>query len=438
MGETGAASAESSARSSAPATAVRPAPIKACLGTRGGYRLAILVLVLLSILVGSIVARCAAGYPIATLFGFLFAVAAFEWMLTGVTRVGVDDSTDASPKINFEKLLKEAPSGETGKTLDAFSRLHDTLNRYQSRIGDEYTDIASRTGWLMTSQAFLIATVLGALSAPNLEPAFRPHVATGIAVLGAVLAAVLTLSLYHGHALAEKLKKYRDELEARVDTCYGLPPAGVKIDMNAHVFGHWATRFLPMLMLLCWTSGIFLLQQYMPIADDRREVVLLPMVDELGPDAQPAGRARTETSPAFGIGLTTFDARRAGCRPPAEVVGDAKQWIDGVVERWQQRNTPSKDDLIVLIGGADRLALGRAMTRRFDQNTGIARERAETVKSMLIERTRSAREEHRLTDRNFVVLVTGPRARGETAKAADDCRDPELMKDRVVRVVLPG
>jgi hypothetical protein len=126
-----------------------------------------------------------------------------------------------------------------------FTRMKYVLDRLQSRIGEEYTDISSRIGWLMTGQAFLLGAFATILNAERLGDEAKHWFSTGVAFSGAVISLVLTLSTFFGHALIRKLKKPRDEAEAIMQADFHVPRAGVPVTHSAHRLGHAATRYLP-------------------------------------------------------------------------------------------------------------------------------------------------------------------------------------------------
>lgn len=152
----------------------------------------------------------------------------------------------------FQDRLRRA-IGSGAADADAYrKRLLDLLDRFQGRINDEYTDVASRTGWLLTSQAFLLAALVATLNAERLDPVLRHWIAQGIGFAGAIFAFALALGLFHGHALIAQLKQHRDALERVAHRDFGMPRAGVPVTAFVHLFGHSATKFLPAFAYLAW------------------------------------------------------------------------------------------------------------------------------------------------------------------------------------------
>jgi hypothetical protein len=110
-----------------------------------------------------------------------------------------------------------------------------------------------------------------------------------------------------------------------------------------------------------------------------------------------------------------------------------------VLNAWQTRESSAKSDVLILVGGADRIRLGDALRQQYDTNIGLARSRAETTKAMLIAATRSKREEDKLTPDRILVLVTGPQYSPKAGKLTvgqkETCQD--FSDDRKVQVWLP-
>jgi hypothetical protein len=179
-----------------------------------------------------------------------------EQSLVGALAAAV---TVAGPAMAAAKTLEEFQDrlrraiGSGAVDADAYrKRLLDLLNRFQGRINDEYTDVASRTGWLLTSQAFLLAALVATLNAGSLDPVLRHWIAQGVGFAGAIFAFALALGLFHGHALIAQLKQHRDALERVAHRDFGVPRAGVPVTAFVHLFGHSATKFLPAFAYLAW------------------------------------------------------------------------------------------------------------------------------------------------------------------------------------------
>ncbi|HZF30869.1 MAG TPA: hypothetical protein VE907_17265 [Gammaproteobacteria bacterium] len=316
-----------------------------------------------------------------------------------------------------------------------FDRITYILDRLQSRISDEYSDIASRTNWLMSGQAFLLAAFVAALNASGIGEVARHSLSTGIACSGAVVSFVLAVSTFLGHALLEELKNPRDGAEKIALDEFAVPRAGVPTHDLTHVLGHAATRYLPSFAYIGWSLLTLLALTNAFGAGNRTEnFVLLPNEGSVQVQA-PLGWVRYKhLSPAFGIGAWEYETRVAGCPDHKDA---AKDWVTGVVQDWKGRPAHSNSDGLVVIGSADRINLSEAARRRMDSNLALARRRADTIKSKLIEATKDEPDiTNIIRDERVVVLVTGPQATLSRA-AAIDCNDPALSADRSVQVWLP-
>jgi hypothetical protein len=71
---------------------------------------------------------------------------------------------------------------------------------------------------------------------------------------------------------------------------------------------------------------------------------------------------------------------------------------------------------------------------------GLARSRAEAIKTMLIEATDTTSEEHKLNATRILVLVTGPQLSPKTVKPPTDQKEAcqEFQDDRRVQVWMPS
>jgi hypothetical protein len=114
------------------------------------------------------------------------------------------------------------------------------LDRLQSRINEEYTDISSRIGWLMTGQAFLLGAFATILNAEHLGDEAKHWFSTGVAFSGAVISFVLALSTFFGHALIQKIKKPRDEAEIIMADEFHVPErrSGQTLRTSTRPCGH--------------------------------------------------------------------------------------------------------------------------------------------------------------------------------------------------------
>ena len=311
-----------------------------------------------------------------------------------------------------------------------FDRLTYVLNRLQSRIGEEYTDVCSRTGWLMTSQAFLLASFVTVLNAERLGDQVKHWLATGIGISSAFITFLLALSIFYGHALIGKLKRPRDAAEKAAATLFFIPRASVRGTSNTHVVAHAATRFLPCFAYMVWICLTFFAFNYDVANSGSKTLWVLP------PDSMTEikrGWRTLESSPSFAIGAVTFDEKITGCPSPDITRQAAEDWVKKTADLWRNRGQASANDGLILIGGADRMSLNGLLKHQYDENVGLARSRADEVKRLLMKETKDDPSTNKITAERVIVLVTGPQYQSLTS-GTSLCTDPALAADRKVQV----
>lgn len=113
-----------------------------------------------------------------------------------------------------------------------------------------------------------------------------------------------------------------------------------------------------------------------------------------------------------------FESGRAEIRPH---MGGA---LDAICARWQAQGGRDQRGVLLIIGSTDRARLTAATSRQYESNVGLARARAEEVKTRLMEQCG-------VPPSQLVTLVSGPRhtPAGATAVSTDDA-----AKDRSVAV----
>lgn len=191
-----------------------------------------------------------------------------------VTDYATQNATGARPAFTaiqkkIEDALKEFSACDDKVAIrERRERLIDILDRLQNRIDGEYSDVASRTGWLLTGQAFLLGAFVAILNADHIGADARHWFSTGVATAGAVISFVLALSTSFGHALIEKLQTPRGAVERLLIDESGLPRAGVPKNHWVHRLGHFATRYLPVFAYIAWScltlfafANIFIAQE---------------------------------------------------------------------------------------------------------------------------------------------------------------------------------
>lgn len=343
-----------------------------------------------------------------------------------------------------------------GKRMQWFGNAHEfrlqrmkyILDRLQSRINDEYTDISTRIGWLMTGQAFLLSAFATILNADRLGADARHWLSTGVAFSGAMISFILSLSTFFGHALMRKLKIPRDEAETIMATQFHVPRAGVPSNHSAHILGHAATRYLPTFFYAAWTClTLFAWTDRFsktPSPEEGVGYVLLPPEIFAQSALTQGWTLYAQPTPSFPIGATTYLEPEKGCPDNRNA---ADEWVDGFIAAWSERRLPSHMDALFIVGSADRVNLSDLLKRKLDSNMSLARGRAEEIKQRLIAKTQMLIGEnklapiYRISSDHVIVLVTGPRNAASTPLAPvkkSDCNNTELAADRTVQVWIPS
>lgn len=313
-----------------------------------------------------------------------------------------------------------------GEPKQYYERIVAILERLQARIGEEYTDTHTRTGWLMTAQAFLLTGFVTVLNAENVSDSIRNGFKVTIPVLGALVAMVLSFAIFHGHALIDVLKRTRLDVEAITRKKYAIPATGVTTRSRVHLYGHLATKALPSAAFVGW-------------------IVLLGVVrfqpERFATDPDVGAQlVSLGVSPAFAWGESRYDAERRPCPVPSVALTPDK-WADAMIERWTTRPSKSTRDGLWLVGSTDRTPLSKQGVARYGSDAGLARARIATVSTLLLQ----AAERRQLTgvdalyDSRIFLQANGPiRTPVELPKEPGDpgCGDPAITADRSVGVWL--
>jgi hypothetical protein len=333
----------------------------------------------------------------------------------------------------LQKELRHQTGEFTTDRHDYFDRIKFLLDRTQCRINDEYAHVSSRTGWLLTSQAFLLTGFVATVNADRIGALPKHWIAFVFCVTGAVFSFVLALGLFYGFSIIDKLKRQRAEIEKVAHAEFGIPSTGVNEGRYAHVSGHAASKFVPTYAYLAWVIlAILVATRFGEMTQGEIKSVLWPTGEAVA--FSTGGMARVSSSPVFSVGEWEFRPLPDKC---PGTPGEPDKWIEDVAKQWSQRNHASPDDVLLLVGGADRLRLRPALSREFDTNIGLARRRAQHVQDRLVDLTKHLDDSDvaKLRPDRIRILVAGPSAPslpGRPSAADDGC------KDRVVQVWMPG
>lgn len=353
-----------------------------------------------------------------------------------------EDAATGTPARDLDELEgvmeriagQRCPAKSDRKAL--FDRMTSAVAHMQGAIDVEFSAIAARVGWVLASQAFLLAAFVAVVGAERLTPSTRFWLALGIALTAAVISFVMALAAALGHALINKLRGARDKLERRLHLDFGLQPRGVPL--GSAMLLHSATRYVPCVMYVGWVVlALAVLANLFRIVPSPAGLQAILQ----GPVRMSHGWSKYhQASPTFEPRKTEYlekAQRNSNCPTSA----DAAQWVDAVVAAWKKRHEPGSDDVLVLVGGADRTRLGEALQKQIDSNMLLARERAEHVRDLLVKATAGEPAAHRIAPERVLITVTGPRighSRPKGAAPITDCSDAELNADRTVEVWLPG
>lgn len=363
---------------------------------------------------------------------------AFHAFAKAIINKDCEQAVDAPNVIGLATTLtrRGKPTGIGRLFLTSNERLDHLkfiLNRLQSRIGEEYTDITSRITWLMAGQAFLLTAFIAIANAEHIKCDTKYWLAAGVAFTGWVISCSLAISTSLGHALIEKLKKPRDEIEKFMATQFFVPRAGVEPEHAAHRVGHTATRYLPPFSLVAW-AGLTLLVLTGHILSNDESV-----------SSQVGWVRYGMPPPPFPIGLTTYAKIGVANQKCPDYSEKANIWAKRFLADWSKRASPSSLDGLVIIGSADRTGLTDSMKRKIDSNMSLARGRAETIKNILMKASLEEVEakkidpQNLITNTNAMVLATAPLNLAKTdqeSRTGIDCYNPVLAADRAVQIWL--
>jgi flagellar motor protein MotB len=101
--------------------------------------------------------------------------------------------------------------------------------------------------------------------------------------------------------------------------------------------------------------------------------------------------------------FTEFKPGKSDFRPEIQ---DMQATVDRICQRWQER-TERQEGLLIVVGATDRMPLGPSARGRYESNFGLARARAEEIKSKL-RKCGSG-----IDDARILAIVSGPRSTPE-------------------------
>jgi hypothetical protein len=103
--------------------------------------------------------------------------------------------------------------------------------------------------------------------------------------------------------------------------------------------------------------------------------------------------------PNFPLGATALDVESQ----------DVHKEMRRVIDQWIAARKSGRNGVLMFVGSADRVPLAPQSRRQYEANAGIARARAESVRSQILEQTKELPETQRVKEEAALVLVSGPR-----------------------------
>jgi hypothetical protein len=340
---------------------------------------------------------------------------------------------ESASRVQIVDLVLRHLEISVAKPEQYYDRITSILETLQTRIGEEYGDVHTRTGWLMTAQAILLGGFVSVLNAEHMNDEFRQGFTVVIPVLGALIAAVLSFAIFHGHELISTLKGQREEVEKITTKIYGIPSTGISTQSPVHHYSHLATKALPALALVGWSVllGLAWLKPNLLAPSPTKQITEVKIQPDAGSQLIALPR-----SPAFAESESSFTEAKPQCRLPGET-DSPEDWARNVVILWSTRPIKSPRDRLWLVGSTDRIPLSDRGKNRYGSSAGLARARIETIEKLLL----TAAEKQQLggydaiTKERFYFNVTGPQYTPvESIHSDPGCGDAAMVMDRAVTV----
>jgi hypothetical protein len=341
--------------------------------------------------------------------------------------------TQSASRAQIVDLVLTRLGISVAKPEQYYDRITSILQTLQTRIGEEYGDVHTRTGWLMTAQAILLGGFVSVLNAEHMNDEFRRGFTLVIPALGALIAAVLSFAIFHGHELISILKAQREEVEKITTKIYGIPPTGISTQSPVHHYSHLATKVLPAFALVGWSVllGFAWLKPNLLAPSPTNQVTEAKIQPDAGSQLIALPR-----SPAFAESESSFTEAKPQCRLPGET-DSPEDWARNVVTLWSTRPIKSPRDRLWLVGSTDRMPLSDRGKNRYGSSAGLARARIETIEKLLL----AAAEKQQLggydaiTKERFYFNVAGPQYTPvESIHSDPECGDAAMVMDRAVTV----
>jgi hypothetical protein len=198
--------------------------------------------------------------PTALLAGMTVVVAwAIGLLFSVIAEHDIHGDEDDVKSTEFD--FREPPAdmiGVPGKP-SLFDVLKYELDLLNNRINSEYQSVSEKVGWLVTSQAFLVAGFVTLLNNTVIRDVARFEMMLGIAAIGFSGSIALSAGIFYGHAWCEYMKRTRQVIEKRAYEAYGVPRTGVPASYGAHRRGHFVTKLLPSIAIAAWLTIIVMI-----------------------------------------------------------------------------------------------------------------------------------------------------------------------------------
>lgn len=133
------------------------------------------------------------------------------------------------------------------------------LLRLDARIRNQFDLITSRTGWLLTSHAFLLTALAATLNVPAGHPSAAQTSMRGallllLPVVGTTTSFVVWKAIMAAYVIVGELKQARDVLLFTMSQQYGYELTTGQMYSAVRIgWGDFPPKILPLIMLAVWT-----------------------------------------------------------------------------------------------------------------------------------------------------------------------------------------
>jgi len=156
------------------------------------------------------------------------------------------------------------------------------------------------------------------------------------------------------------------------------------------------------------------------------DVTLLKVVRQQLDSLGPVGPERLGELYGFKLGSPSeVDEKHAGA---------VDATVSRIAEKWVRQRRAGKNGVLFIVGATDRVRLGASNQGRYETNVGLARARAEYVRSRVVEASKALSTALAPDESQVLVLVSGPRQTPERSRTLSAANDDGFPDDRRVDV----